>query len=164
MLGVTAAVHVSLRDTLMAYKDDQQPLYRPINPQDTATFRFLSLVNSTHNLRLSTYHDLYNWSTAYVDKFWSLVWDFTGVVGHKGAHVVDNSAPPSANPPWYDRFLIRLSPCLSSRRRFSGAKLNWAENMLRCRRADKVALIQASLSNILMPLMHLLTYHSRADG
>ncbi len=84
---------------------DHNPLYRPINPPDTATFRFLALVNSSHNLRLSTYHDLYSWSTTYVDKFWSLVWDFTGVVGHKGDHVVDNSALPSANPPWFDLFL-----------------------------------------------------------
>lgn len=88
--------------------NDQLPLYRPINPLDTPTFRFLAQVNSSHNLRLSTYRDLYSWSTAYIDQFWSLVWDFTQIVGHKGDHVVNNSALPSENPPWFDLFLKLL--------------------------------------------------------
>ena len=89
-------------------ENHQHHLYRPINTLDTATFRFLALVNSSHNLHLSTYHDLYSWSTAYIDKFWSLVWNFTHVVGHKGDHVVDNSAIPSDNPPWFGLFLKPL--------------------------------------------------------
>ena len=75
-------------------------LYNPKNPQETATFRFLARVNSLYGLSLLTYHDLYTWSTTHVDKFWSAVWDETGVIGHKGAHIVDNAALPSDNPPW----------------------------------------------------------------
>ena len=40
--------------------------------------------------------------------------------------VVDGNAAPSDNPAW-----------------FPGAKLNWAENQLRCR-SNKVAMVQAS--------------------
>ena len=40
--------------------------------------------------------------------------------------VVDGNAAPSDNPAW-----------------FPGAKLNWAQNQLRCR-SNKVAIIQAS--------------------
>jgi acetoacetyl-CoA synthetase len=40
--------------------------------------------------------------------------------------VVDEGATPSDNPAW-----------------FPGAKLNWAQNQLRCR-SNKVAMIQAS--------------------
>lgn len=40
--------------------------------------------------------------------------------------VVDENAAPSDNPAW-----------------FPGAKLNWAQNQLRCR-SNKVAIIQAS--------------------
>ncbi|KIK06693.1 hypothetical protein K443DRAFT_246951 [Laccaria amethystina LaAM-08-1] len=102
-------------------------LYCPKNPQETATFRFLARVNSLYGLSLLTYHDLYTWSTTHIDKFWSTVWDETGVIGHKGAHIADNAALPSDNPPW-----------------FSDARVNWAENMLWCRSEEKTALIEAT--------------------
>jgi len=78
------------------------PLYRPLNPEATATVRFLKQINSRFGLSLDSYHDLYTWSTTHIDDFWSAVWDETNVVGHKGGHVVDNAALPPSNPPWFD--------------------------------------------------------------
>ncbi|PCH41206.1 acetoacetyl-CoA synthetase [Wolfiporia cocos MD-104 SS10] len=103
-----------------------EPLYSPSAPDNTRTYRFLREVNARHGLTLASYLDLYEWSTSKIDKFWSAVWDETGVVGTKGGHVVDPTALPPANPRW-----------------FTEAKLNWAENMLRCRSPDKTALIEA---------------------
>ncbi|PFH52736.1 hypothetical protein AMATHDRAFT_73869 [Amanita thiersii Skay4041] len=105
----------------------QPPLYQPINPKNSAIFRFQSLVNSVYHLNLTSYYDLYKWSTLNIDKFWSLVWDFTTVVGEKGDQVVDKDTLPPENPQW-----------------FCDARLNWAENMLQCRSANKIALIQAT--------------------
>ena len=102
-------------------------LYSPASPEASRTFRFLRRVNAAHGLSLESYYDLYRWSTDAIDAFWSAVWDETGVVGTKGAHVVDARTPPAANPPW-----------------FADAALNWAENMLRCRAPGKVALVEAS--------------------
>lgn len=76
------------------------PLYQPSSPGTTPTFRFLDEVNASYSTDLRDYHDLYTWSTQNLDKFWSLVWDKTNIIGHKGHHVVDNTALPSANPPW----------------------------------------------------------------
>ncbi|KJA30266.1 hypothetical protein HYPSUDRAFT_126374 [Hypholoma sublateritium FD-334 SS-4] len=108
---------------------DELPLFTPIHPdpQASATIRFLNLVNATHGLQLRSYSELYKWSTTQLDAFWGLVWDFTNVIGEKGSHVVDNHALPPANPPW-----------------FVDARVNWAENMLRCRSQDKTALIEAT--------------------
>ncbi|KZT12742.1 acetoacyl-CoA synthetase [Laetiporus sulphureus 93-53] len=101
-------------------------LYNPPAPDLSRTFQFLRRVNAKHGLTLSSYYDLYQWSTTNIDDFWSEVWDDTGVVGTKGEHVVDTVALPPASPPW-----------------FKEARLNWAENMLRCRSPDKTALIEA---------------------
>ncbi|OBZ76479.1 Acetoacetyl-CoA synthetase [Grifola frondosa] len=101
-------------------------LYSPPSPEDSRTFQFLKRINAEHSLPLSSYFDLYKWSIAKIDHFWSAVWDETDIIGFKGAHVVDSAALPPANPPW-----------------FSEAKLNYAENMLRCRSSAKIALIQA---------------------
>ena len=103
------------------------PLYSPTNPEASRTFQFLNRINAEYSLSLSTYHDLYKWSTDHIDKFWSAVWDETGVIGDKGNHIVNIDAAPPENPPW-----------------FADAKVNYAENMLRCRSSEKTALVQAS--------------------
>ncbi|KAH9936950.1 acetoacyl-CoA synthetase [Amylocystis lapponica] len=100
-------------------------LYDPPSPETSRVFRFRDRINTQHALTLASYFDLYRWSTAHIDDFWSAVWDETDIVGYKGTHVVDASARPPANPPW-----------------FADARLNYAENMLRCRSADKIALIE----------------------
>ena len=94
-----------------------QALYSPQSPENSATFRFKTRVNSEFGLSLSTYHDLWKWSTAHIDKFWSLVWDDTGVIGDKGTHVVDIDSLPSGNPVWFGP-IVDISPapgltCLS---------------------------------------------------
>ena len=109
-------------------------LYSPASPEASRTFRFLRRVNAAHGLSLESYYDLYRWSTDAIDAFWSAVWDETGVVGTKGAHVVDPAARPPANPAW-----------------FADAALNWAENMLQCRSPDKTALVQASTFSLACP-------------
>lgn len=80
---------------------NDEPLYRPPHPEDSATFRFLARVNAITGLSLKSYQELYSWSTANIDSFWSAVWDETRIIGHKGDHVVDISAPPQLNPLWF---------------------------------------------------------------
>ena len=102
-------------------------LYTPPSPAASRVVRFLQRINAAESLSLASYEDLYHWSTEHIDRFWSQVWDDTGVLGHKGAHVVDPAARPPDNPAW-----------------FAQARLNWAENMLRVRSPEKTALVQAS--------------------
>lgn len=113
-----------------------EPLYNPPSPESSRVFQFLKRVNTRHHLALSSYYDLYKWSTSNIDQFWSAVWDDTEVCGSKGAHVVDVSSLPPSNPPW-----------------FSDAKVNYAENMLRCRSSEKTALIEASMFSVICFVM-----------
>jgi acetoacetyl-CoA synthetase len=74
---------------------------------------FLAEVDRRHGTRLSGYRDLHAWTVAHPDLFWSLVWDFCGVVGDKGERLVaDHGKMPGA------RFL-------------PDATLNFAENLIR---------------------------------
>lgn len=108
---------------------DGTPLWSPQDPHQTRTIRFRDTINTRYHASLSSYEDLYKWSVENVAEFWSTVWDETGVAGEKGTHVVDDHATPADNPAW-----------------FSDAKINWAENMLRCRSAH-TALISVSESS-----------------
>lgn len=90
---------------------DEGALYYPPDPRHSSTWKLLKRVNLEQGLSLSSYQDLYDWSTATnsLDKFWSLVWDETNILGEKGSHVVDATQPPSQNPAW-----------------FTEARINWA--------------------------------------
>ncbi|KAG8888435.1 hypothetical protein FRB98_007647 [Tulasnella sp. 332] len=101
----------------------------------TGTHKFLKRIQRKYpHTALTTYEDLWRWSTENISEFWSEVWDATEIIGQKTdsstavakLDVVPRHATPADNPAW-----------------FPAAKLNWAENMLR-RRDDKIALIQAT--------------------
>jgi acetoacetyl-CoA synthetase len=96
----------------------EAPLWIP-TPDRVAASRimdFVAAANRRHGLALAGYRDLHAWSIRERELFWDLVWDFGGVIGDKGGHIlVDRDKMPGA------KF-------------FPDAKLNFAENLLR--RAD----------------------------
>ena len=74
---------------------------------------FMAEVNRRHGTRHSDYRALHAWTVAHPDLFWSLVWDFCGVIGDKGERLVtDAGKMPGA------RYL-------------PDATLNFAENLVR---------------------------------
>lgn len=86
-------------------------------------FAFLEYVNRRYGSGFKEYEDLYRWSVEDIPSFWKDLWDFTGVRASRGYdQVVDDPAR------------------LPGARWFTGARLNFAENLLRYR-DDEVALI-----------------------
>ncbi len=85
--------------------------------------RFIELVNETHGLTIGSYPELYAWSVENIPDFWAAIWEFGGIKASQGyTEVVDDlSKFPGAT--W-----------------FKGARLNFAENLLRYR-DDQVALV-----------------------
>jgi acetoacetyl-CoA synthetase len=98
------------------------PLWSPSAAGDTILAKFMSYVAVQTGITYDNYHDLWAWSVRDVGTFWSLVWDFTGVMGDKG------------NMP------VALAPHMKDTKFFPEARLNWAENLLR-RRDDDIAII-----------------------
>jgi len=84
---------------------------------------FMRLVNERHGVKLADYFALHAWSVANLDKFWTAVWDFCGVIAEKrGERVLaDGDKMPGA------RF-------------FPDARLNFAQNLMR-RRDDADAMV-----------------------
>ena len=77
---------------------------------------FRDQINSTFQLRLSTYPELYEWSVRNIPEFWEQVWHFTDIIHSQSYNSIvdDPSRMPGAT--W-----------------FRGARLNFAENLLRSR-------------------------------
>ncbi len=94
----------------------------------TEMARFLAEVARRTGLPLAGYDDLYRWSLEHPEAFWSAVWEFTGIRASVEPERV-RSSPVSMDQP---------QP--PGTRWFEGARLNFAENLLR-RSDDAVALI-----------------------
>ena len=84
--------------------------------RDANMTRFMAFVNERHGTEFKSYDELYNWSIADISAFWAAMWDFSGIIAsRKYDRVVDDPAK------------------MPGARWFSGARLNFAENLLRFR-------------------------------
>jgi acetoacetyl-CoA synthetase len=86
-------------------------------------YRFMGTVNEKFKQNFTDYPSLYQWSIENIADFWATMWEFADIIASKPYdQVIDDTAKmPGAH--W-----------------FSGARLNFAENLLRFR-DDRVALI-----------------------
>ncbi|MGE4544688.1 MAG: acetoacetate--CoA ligase [Pedobacter sp.] len=103
----------------------QKPLWTPSSErvEQSNMARFLTFVNDRYSTAFSDYAALYAWSTTDIDAFWNAIWQFCGIIASANfEQVVDD---PTRMP---------------GARWFAGARLNFAENLLRYR-DEKTALI-----------------------
>ncbi len=83
---------------------------------------FMAFVNERHDVSFQDYDDLYRWSINAIPDFWRASWHFSGIVHSASPDtILDNAILPGAR--W-----------------FTGARLNFAENLLRYR-DERVALV-----------------------
>lgn len=102
-----------------------EPLWRPSEDRvkNANITRFMELVSRKYGLNISDYESLYNWSVTKREDFWESVWQFGGVMASKPYDKVLEDTPEMIGAKW-----------------FLGAKLNFAENLLRFR-DDQVAIV-----------------------
>ncbi|MCY7378948.1 MAG: acetoacetate--CoA ligase [Gemmatimonadaceae bacterium] len=115
-----------------AHEEDQAPLWSPSAEQIASanvTRFILETVRPLGGAALAVYDSvsLYAWSIAEPERFWPAVWRFTGVIAQER----------TGDAPW-DRVLTggdRMAPPdpVDGPRWFPGARLNFAENLLRFR-------------------------------
>ena len=101
-----------------------QPLWTP-SPERVQLANMTSFmrdIRARWHVPIASYSDLYEFSIARADAFWTSVWEFAGIIGDRGPRVVED----------IDR--------MPGARFFPDARLNFAENLLR-RRDAQVAVI-----------------------
>ena len=101
------------------------PLWIPSEErkQQANITRFMDGVNARHKLNIASYLELYDWSVNNISDFWATVWDFVEIRSSQR----------------YDSVVEDLS-VFPGTKWFPGAKLNFAENLLRYR-DDQLAFI-----------------------
>ncbi|KAF2762664.1 acetoacetate-CoA ligase [Pseudovirgaria hyperparasitica] len=89
-------------------------LWQHADPKSTNMWRFLLELNRKYKMELKDYKELYDWSVDNIAEFWGEVWQWVGIRASKQYdQVVDAQAPMFPRPAF-----------------FSGASLNFAENLL----------------------------------
>ena len=86
-------------------------------------YRFMGLINEKYNQNFTEYDPLYQWSIENIPDFWAAMWEFADIKASKSYDQVIDDVTRMPGAKW-----------------FSGARLNFAENLLRYR-DDQVALI-----------------------
>jgi acetoacetyl-CoA synthetase len=105
-----------------------QPLWEPTRAdrESAEMTRFMDWAGERVGREFADYAELWEWSVSEVEEFWAAVWDYCGVRASRPyRQVLDSRRMPGAR--W-----------------FSGAELNYAENMLSDRDPDAIAVLHAS--------------------
>ena len=92
--------------------------------ESTEMFRYMRYVNETRRKSFGDYPALYQWSIDEIPDFWRSIWEFMDVIHSLGFDeiLVDGDKMPGAR--W-----------------FPGARLNFAENLLRHKDTERAALV-----------------------
>lgn len=85
--------------------------------------RFIKFINERYGKDFKSYNELYQWSIDYIPDFWAAMWDFAEIKASKKYDVVVDDLKKFPGAKW-----------------FIGARLNFAENLLRYR-DDRLAFI-----------------------
>ena len=103
----------------------KQPLWKPSEDKikNANMTRFIEFVNRKYGKKFKTYDDLYQWSVDSITDFWAAVWDFCEIKASKKYDQVVDDLKKFPGAKW-----------------FVGAKLNFAENLLRYR-DDRLAFV-----------------------
>jgi acetoacetyl-CoA synthetase len=106
-------------------KTSKKPLWVPsaIQAKNANMTRFIQFVNRKYGKNFKSYADLYEWSVDRIPDFWATTWDFLEIKASKK----------------YDKVVEDLSK-FPGTKWFPGARLNFAENLLRYR-DDRLAFI-----------------------
>jgi acetoacetyl-CoA synthetase len=100
-------------------------LWEPTEEQikQSNMYRFMTYINETYQQNFEEYGALYDWSVENIADFWAAFWDFADIIHSKAYDEVIDDVTKMPGAKW-----------------FAGARLNFAENLLRYR-DDRVALV-----------------------
>ena len=109
-------------------------------------FRAVGLRHQDTPKPSASYADWHRWSCENPSEFWSMVWDFTAVVGDVSAPL--GGGPSTPSPSVVSGFDRMAPPNVSTGPRwFENARLNYAENLLRYRGATPAIVYRDEAGN-----------------
>ncbi|MHA2213074.1 MAG: acetoacetate--CoA ligase, partial [Candidatus Thorarchaeota archaeon] len=96
----------------------RKPLWNPskLTIENANITQFINSVNTEYNLAISNYDELYKWSIDKIEDFWAAIWEFGEIRASQEYRTVADDLTKLPGTEW-----------------FPGARMNFAENLLRYR-------------------------------
>ena len=91
-------------------------LWKPKISKKSHVSNFIDELNRKNNLQIDKYEELYKWSISNPKQFWEETWKYSNIISTSQYHEIVDDITKMPGAEW-----------------FSGAKLNFAENLLRFR-------------------------------
>jgi len=91
-------------------------LWKPDSKKETKMAELTAIINHNHDQKIKNYEQLHNWSINHIPEFWEEIWNYCNVIHSESYTQVVNDVKLMPGTKW-----------------FAGAKLNFAENLLRFR-------------------------------
>ncbi|OPJ59354.1 acetoacetate--CoA ligase [Clostridium chromiireducens] len=107
----------------------------------TNIYSFMNYINEKFNLKLSDYSSIYKWSIDYPDSFWGELWNYLDIKCSQPYDVPVDDIAKFPGAQW-----------------FVGAKLNYAENMLKFSSSSSPAIIFRGENQIREEISHRMLY------
>ena len=112
-------------------------LWKPDSRKKTKMAELTDIINRNHSQKINDYEQLHNWSVNHIPEFWEEIWNYCDIIHSEPyTQVVDD---------------VKVMP---GAKWFTGAKLNFAEKLLRFR-DDRVAIKFKSEDKSLRELTYL---------
>ncbi|MDD3898753.1 MAG: acetyl-coenzyme A synthetase N-terminal domain-containing protein [Syntrophomonadaceae bacterium] len=92
--------------------------------------RFIKMVNQKYSLNIKDYSQLYDWSTQEIAQFWDSMWQFGDIIASQNWEQVMVEGEEMTATHW-----------------FPGARLNFAENLLRYRDEQTALLFRSEMGS-----------------
>tara|TARA_B000000557_G_scaffold31684_1_gene23181 strand:+ start:1901 stop:3841 length:1941 start_codon:yes stop_codon:yes gene_type:complete len=91
-------------------------LWKPDSKKETKMVELTAIINHNHDQKIKNYEQLHNWSINHIPEFWEEIWNYCNIIHSESYTQVVNDFKLMPGAKW-----------------FAGAKLNFAENLLRFR-------------------------------
>ena len=91
-------------------------LWKPDPKKETKMAELTAIINHNHDQKIKNYEQLHNWSVNNIPEFWEEIWNYCDIIHSESHTQVVNDVKFMPGAKW-----------------FTGAKLNFAENLLRFR-------------------------------
>ena len=103
-------------------------LWSPSEVEISQAWKFMQEVNHKYKLKLTNFHELYQWSCKSSESFWELFFEFSLIIADRGSSNVLKNGANLLESEWFPDVKLNFAENLLSKRDDSDAVIFWGED------------------------------------
>ena len=103
-------------------------LWSPSEVEISQAWKFMQEVNHKYKLKLTNFHELYQWSCKSSESFWELFFEFSLIIADRGSSNVLKNGANLLESEWFPDAKLNFAENLLSKRDDSDAVIFWGED------------------------------------